>query len=103
LICRRDSSKYDAPPRERFDPTDKALAAYQPVYERTLDRCFARWALELPAGDFATEIVIPDDAHGPCHLRLTVANQDSYALGAANIQVQPAANRTARVSNVPRQ
>jgi hypothetical protein len=89
LVCRRDCTKQPPPLRERFDPTDKALAAFQPVYEQTLDRCFARWALEIPAGDFATEITIPETSHGPCHLRLLIANQTTHALGAANLHVLP--------------
>lgn len=89
LVCRRDCTKQPPPLRERFDPTDKALAAFQPVYEQTLDRCFARWALDLPGGDFATEITIPDDSHGPCHVRLLVSNQKSHALGAANLHILP--------------
>lgn len=95
LICRRDCQKHQPPNRERFDPTDKALAAYQNVYEESLDRCWARWGLELPAGDFATEIVVPAEAHGPCHLRLIVANENSQAVGATNIYLGPAAIATA--------
>jgi hypothetical protein len=88
LVCRRDCHKHEPPLRERFDPTDKALAAFQPVYVQSLDRCWARWALDLPAGDFATEIALPEECRGPCHLRLSVASERSYALGAANIYVR---------------
>ena len=103
LVCRRDCRKHEPPLRERFDPTDKALAAYQSVYEQSLDRCWARWSLNLPEGDFATEVVIPTDAHGPCHLRLLVANEHSQAMGATNIYLRPApiatANATQRAGN----
>jgi hypothetical protein len=97
LVCRRDVSKHQPPNRERFDPTDKALAAFQPVYEQSLDRCWGRWALELPAGDFATEITVPENSRGPCHLRLVVANQASHALGATNLYVRPLPAKTASV------
>jgi hypothetical protein len=89
LVCRRDCCKQPPPTRERFDPRDQALAEYQPVYEQSLDRCFARWGLELPAGEFATEVVVPAGAHGPCHLRLAVANHAAHALGATNVFVRP--------------
>jgi peptidase C25-like protein len=88
LVCRRDHNKYEPPTRERFDPTDKALAAFQPVYEQSLDRCWARWALDLPEGDFATQIKLPQQSHGPCHLRLVIANQTKHALGATNLYVR---------------
>jgi hypothetical protein len=88
LICRRDQFKSPPPKRERFDPRDAALAEYQGVYEQTLDRCFSRWALDLPQGDFATDITIPDDCQGPCHVRLLVAGEKSHALGSANLLVK---------------
>jgi hypothetical protein len=90
LVCRRDCHKQPPPARERFDPTDRALAAYQPVYEQSLDRCWARWGMEVPAGDFATEITLPPHAGGPCHLRLLVAGQSQFGLGAASVVIKPA-------------
>jgi len=96
LVCRRDCQKEDVASRERYDPTDKALAAYQGVYEQTLDRCWARWGLQLPSGDFATEIVIPKGSRGPCHLRLAVADGSSHALGATNVHIRPVAVETAQ-------
>ncbi len=89
LVCRRDVAKHAPPIRERFDPTDKALASFQPVYEKSLDRCWARWGLELPGGEFATEITIPSVSRGACHLRLVVANQSEQAIGATNLYVRP--------------
>lgn len=99
LVCRRDCSKQEPPFRERFDPTDRALAAFQPVYEQSLDRCWARWALDLPEGDFATQVTLPENAHGPCHLRLIVANQKSQAIGATNLFLQPLNEATARADS----
>jgi hypothetical protein len=96
LVCRRDCHKHAPPVRERFDPTDKALAGFQPVYEHSLDRSWARWAVELPRGDFATEIAIPPAAQGPCHLRLVVAAPNAYSLGAANVYIRPLQVETAR-------
>lgn len=96
LVCRRDCQKQDILPRDRYDPTDKALAAYQPVYEQTLDRCWARWGLQVPGGEFSTEIVVPEHSRGPCHLRLAVANQGLQAIGATNVYVKPGLVETAR-------
>jgi hypothetical protein len=98
LVCRRDCCKHEPPVRERFDPSDKALAALQPEYEKALDRCWARWSLDLPAGDFATEITVPEESHGPCHLRLVVANHVSHALGATNLYIHAPRGETARTS-----
>jgi peptidase C25-like protein len=87
LVCRRDYSKHEPPVRERFNPTDKALAEYQPVYERSLDRCWGRWTVDLPPGNFVTQVKVPENASGPCHLRVVVTNHSSFAVGAADIQV----------------
>lgn len=96
LICRRDQFKSPPPKRERFDPRDAALAEYQGVYEQALDRCFSRWALDLPQGEFATDITIPEGCQGPCHVRLLVAGKSGHALGAANLYVKsPAPERSA--------
>src|SRR5262245_14491741 len=99
LVCRRDCTKHEPPLRERFDPTDKALASYQPVYEQALDRCWARWALEVQEGDFATQITIPETSHGPCHLRLVVANKTAHALAATNIYIPPLPIETASAAS----
>jgi hypothetical protein len=101
LVCRRDQFKTQPPKRERFDPRDAALAEYQGVYEQALDRCYASWALDLPKGDFATDITIPADCRGPCHVRLLVAGEKSHALGSANLQVRPEAPVQTATSNEP--
>ena len=89
LVCRRDCHKTPPPVRERFDPTDKGLAALHDTYVQSLDRCWGRWALDLPAGRFGTEITIPTECRGPCHVRLLVAGDRAHALGSANLYVKP--------------
>ena len=95
LVCRSDCHKYPPPIRDRYDPTDKALAAFQPAYEQALDRCWGRWSMTVPAGEFATEIEVPKHSVGPCHLRLAVANHVAYAVGSASVHVQPRDAQTA--------
>jgi hypothetical protein len=89
LVCRRDQFKTAPPVRERFDPTDKGLAALHEVYLRANDRCWARWGLDLPGGEFATEIAVPAECRGPCHVRLLVADGRIHGLGSASIYVRP--------------
>ena len=101
LVCRRDLFKTPPPVRERFDPTDKGLAALHDVYLAANDRCWARWGLDLPAGQFATQIAIPPECRGACHMRLLVAAGQSHALGAANIYIRPEPVRQA--THVPRE
>ena len=89
LVCRRDLFKLPPPVRERFDPTDKGLAALHDVYLAANDRTWARWGLDLPAGQFTTQIAIPPECRGACHVRLLVADSRSHALGSASIYVRP--------------
>jgi hypothetical protein len=88
LVCRRDGHKQPPPVRDRYDPTDKALAAFQPIYEQTLDRCWGRWSMNVPAGVFATEIEVPRQATGHCHLRLLVGNHVAHAAGTTSVMVE---------------
>ena len=96
LVCRRDQFKSSPPLRERFDPTDKGLAALHDVYRAANDRCWARWGLDLPGGQFTTEIRVPPECRGPCHVRLLVADGKSHALGAANVYIRPQAAEAVR-------
>jgi hypothetical protein len=89
LVCRRDQFKSPPPVRERFDPTDKGLAALHDVYVAANDRCWGRWGLELPGGKFATQITIPPECKGACHVRLLAADGQTHALGAATIYIRP--------------
>ena len=98
LVCRRDRFKTAPPKRERFDPRDAALAEFQGVYEQSLDRTWGRWAIDLPGGEFATEIALPSDCRGPCHVRLLVAGENSHALGSANLLVRPLAVETGKTA-----
>ena len=89
LVCRRDQMKVAAPVRERFDPTDNGLAALHHVYQQANDRCWARWEVDLPGGKFATQITLPNECRGPCHVRLLVADGSSHGLGSANLYIRP--------------
>jgi hypothetical protein len=89
LVCRRDQFKTAPPARERFDPTDKGLAALHEVYVAANDRCWGRWGVELPGGEFATEIIVPADCRGPCHVRLLAEDGRRHGLGAVNLYVRP--------------
>jgi hypothetical protein len=99
LVCRRDQFKTSPPKRERFDPRDAALAEFQGVYEDALDRCYSRWALDLPQGEFATDITIPPECRGPCHVRLLVAGEKSHGLGSANLYVRPQTIESSRAGS----
>ena len=88
LVCRRDRTKHDFAPRSTFIPTSAALAAYNQVYQASNDRRWATHRTRLTGGSFRFELPIPEEARGPCHVRLYVHDDRDYALGAADVFIR---------------
>jgi hypothetical protein len=91
LICRRDRLKTRFVARPRFDPGDEALAGYTDVYAQANDRQWVSSSFECSSERFETTLQVPDDAQGPCHVRVFVEGADSFGLGAAGLYVRRAA------------
>ncbi|QDU26508.1 Lys-gingipain precursor [Anatilimnocola aggregata] len=89
LCCRRDRFKTDLPQRDHFNPSNAGLASLHPVYEQANDRCWTRLQLPVTAGPFTTDLTIPAECHGACHVRVFVQGEQSHSLGAANVYVKP--------------
>jgi hypothetical protein len=88
LCCRRDCFKTELPQRDHFNPSNAGLASLHPTYEQANDRCWLRSAIEMPAGQFSTQLTIPADCTGPCHVRVFVQGSETHALGATNVYVR---------------
>jgi len=89
LACRRDRFKFDPPSRDKFESTQKFLAALQETYARANDRSWVTQFVELDAqGAFTMPLQVPHDAHGPCHLKIHVEGRQDYALGSTNVFVR---------------
>ncbi len=88
FVCRRDLLKTSLPPRERFDPSNAGLAALQDVYEQANDRVWLTKTVPVRNGEVATEIQIPGECRGPCHVRVFVQGQREHAIGSANVYVR---------------
>lgn len=90
LVCRRDCLTFDPPARDSFDPSDAGFEALQRTYLQANDSRWSRQTIDLPAGEFSTQLTIPSEAHGPCHVRVFVQSREGHALGAANVFVRAA-------------
>lgn len=89
LVCRRDRLKETPPSRDRFQPTNVALAEYSEVYERANNTRWATHVVALPqAGEFRTQLRVPPEANGPCHLKLFTEGREQCASGAVNVFVR---------------
>jgi len=90
LVCRRDLLKTQLPPRERFDPSNAGLASLQQDYELANDRVWLSKTVPVQNGEVVTELQIPSDCRGPCHVRVFVQGEKQHAIGSANVYVRPA-------------
>jgi hypothetical protein len=99
LVCRRDRQTQRSPPRHEFDGSHEALVEMDGVYQR-VNNC--RWAvqtLEVRGGQFATRLLVPSGAQGPCHVRVFVQGDNDFAMGAADVYVrQSQAPAVARIT-----
>jgi len=95
LLARRDVFKVNAPSRDHFDPSNAGLAAWQAVYEQANDQVWVRKVVEmLPAAEglakLTDQLQIPDQAHGPAHVRIFVEGPQGHAVGIVNVAIKPA-------------
>jgi hypothetical protein len=89
LVCRRDRTKAPAPARREFVASEEALAAFSEAYLQANDLRWTARELHLARGAFHTELAVPLEAHGPCHVRVFLEGEGDYALGAADVLVRP--------------
>lgn len=89
-ICyRRDRYRKRPPRRSDYDPSPEALQRYDEVYRETQQLTCWRTTLEVPAGPFELEAVVPADANGDCFVRAMVDSNTGFALGAAPFFIEP--------------
>ena len=87
LICRRDRLTFDSAPRREFVRTHAALTALNQVYRKANDGRWTWKSAEVRGGRLQTELQVPSEARGPCHVRVFVQGPNGYAIGAADVNV----------------
>ncbi len=88
LVCRRDRTKTPLPLRGRFVPTHEFLRSFQEAYRQANDRCWIWQTFTADDGEFQTELTVPADARGPCHVRAFVAGPSDFTMGASSVFVR---------------
>lgn len=86
LVCRRDRLTFRPPARAKSG--DEAFARLDDIYQRANNQRWTTQSLDIAAGEFGTTIHIPGECHGPCHVRVFVEGEESFALGAADVYVR---------------
>jgi hypothetical protein len=87
LSVRRDRLAFRPPRRGGFDP--RLLGEYSETYARANEPRLSHAALDFTAGEFTTELVVPMDARGPCHVRVFIEGAAACAAGASDLIVAP--------------
>ena len=98
LICRRDGCIVPQEARAEFETTDAFLQSFNTVYAQANEQRWHMETFEVQAGPFRTQLPVPADAHGPCHVRLFIEGAAGHALGAADVTITspPAADAAQR-------
>lgn len=87
ILCRRDQLKAAPPKRELYLNADDILSGFTTTYQAANDRRWTSIKAKVAPGAFTTKVTIPAECKGFCHVRVTVAGQERYALGTSNIFV----------------
>ncbi|MBP85944.1 MAG: hypothetical protein CMJ64_04375 [Planctomycetaceae bacterium] len=88
LVCRRDRTKRRTIQRQRYDPRDDALAAYDDTYANANDRVWTTQTIAITSGEFETTLPVPAEARGASYVRVFVESPTEHALGAAKVFVR---------------
>ena len=89
LVCRRDELRFTPPSRTEFIDTDAVLAGYSEVYQQANLHRWTSREFQVKSGQFSTELDIPPDAHGSCHLRVYVDGGNQHAIGSTELEINP--------------
>lgn len=85
LTVRRDRLTFR--PQKRTDYVDDDND-YRRTYAAANNGRLASARTNVTNGQFSTDLTVPSDASGDCHLRVFVQGRGSYAIGAANIHIE---------------
>jgi hypothetical protein len=96
LAVRRDRLTFTPPRRERFDAGQ--LAEYDEIYRLANETRLVSRRVELAAGSSATELEVPGEARGACHVRVFLVGPQGCAAGAGDVRIdnEPAASAPPR-------
>lgn len=88
LAVRRDRFVESPPQRAKCPAKIDELAALESVYRRANDRRLNSVELTVPAAEFKTQINVPPNASGQCHVKIFVQGEKDFALGSADVIIK---------------
>ena len=96
LVPAPDRSLWQPPVRQQYDPSPQAMASYQTAYWQPTPGRLLSVGSRAANGHFAAEIPLPAGKAGHYLVRAFIAGRDDFAIGAANLEVQPPKTRALR-------
>jgi hypothetical protein len=89
LVLPRDRLTFRPVPRQQFQPTNAALAAYQETYRKANDNRLGATQVLSAGGRFSARLPVPADARGEHHVRVFISGDRDCAHGAAAVRIAP--------------
>jgi hypothetical protein len=88
LVVRRDRFRNKLAERPRYEVGPNASKTFEAAYREANDPRLVTKKISVRNGRFETDLAVPIDAFGPCHVRIFVSGADGFALGASDISIQ---------------
>jgi hypothetical protein len=88
LVVRRDRLTFEPPERDRYDESAESITRFAEFYRRANDPRLATATIRCDGGVFESQLEVPADCDGPCHVRVFVAGERQAAIGAADVYVR---------------
>jgi hypothetical protein len=86
LAVRRDRLTFKPPRRGQYDPQD--LASYGQTYHLANEPRLSATQVAFEKGSFTTQLEVPAEARGPCHVRVFLEGPGGCAAGAADVRIE---------------
>ncbi len=76
LAYKRDRMRYRPERRKTFDSSRSALEHYDETYRKSNDMICVAQSMQVGAGPFSADLLIPTDVSGECHVRGFLTTED---------------------------
>jgi hypothetical protein len=88
LVVRRDRFRKQVAERPRYEAGPNASKAFEAAYREANDPRLVSKKISVRNGRFETDLAVPVDASGLCHVRVFLSGADGFALGASDVSIQ---------------
>ena len=88
LAYQRDRLRNRRPSRREYVATEEEFKSYQATYEQSQDLVWVKQTIAVKAGEFETNLDVPDELVGRCLVRAMLVSENSFGLGSAGIEIK---------------